>query len=211
MKRFKDIDYDFRPRSYWEDADELAALLRNVKGTNRRRMIRDYWETGRIDELYEGLLSDSLTSENTEPGLLAQLESIHPTFMGGEYLPDYRRNEVEIARIELQSTLGDVISVRARPSGQQSAYSIWDEYDTEFKASPATTEALTLEQLICMIDNAGGDNSLGIEFTLTNFPMENYKFDEAKDFTTFTSPLYAQLTLHYQKFLHWWYVERPLE
>ena len=56
MKRFKGIDYDFRPRSYWEDTDELAALLRNVKGTNRRQMIRDYWEAGKIDELSEELL-----------------------------------------------------------------------------------------------------------------------------------------------------------
>jgi len=43
------------------------------------------------------------------------LDLIHPSFMGGEYLPDYRRDEIEIARIELESTTSDVISVRARP------------------------------------------------------------------------------------------------
>ena len=57
MKRFKDIDYDFRPRSYWEDADELAALLKNVKGTNRRQMIRGYRKAGEIDELSEEMLA----------------------------------------------------------------------------------------------------------------------------------------------------------
>lgn len=37
----------------------------------------------------------------------------HPSFVGGEYLPDYKANEVQIARIELQSTTTDVISIRA--------------------------------------------------------------------------------------------------
>ena len=39
--------------------------------------------------------------------------------MGGEYLPDYRANEVEIVRIELQSTTADVTSVRARLVGRK--------------------------------------------------------------------------------------------
>ena len=39
--------------------------------------------------------------------------------MGGEYLPGYRRNEVEIVRIELDSTTSDVISLRARPIGRK--------------------------------------------------------------------------------------------
>jgi hypothetical protein len=45
------------------------------------------------------------------------LGQIHPTFMGGEYLPNYCRQEVEIARIALASTTSDVISLRASPSG----------------------------------------------------------------------------------------------
>jgi hypothetical protein len=39
--------------------------------------------------------------------------------MGGEYLPNYGRQEVEIARIALASTASDVISLRARPSGSR--------------------------------------------------------------------------------------------
>ena len=33
----------FRPSSYWEDNDPMAAILRNVKGANRRQIITDYW------------------------------------------------------------------------------------------------------------------------------------------------------------------------
>ena len=35
MKQYSDIDYGQRPASYWEDADILTALLRNVKGQLR--------------------------------------------------------------------------------------------------------------------------------------------------------------------------------
>jgi hypothetical protein len=57
-----------------------------------------------------------------------QLSQIHPTFMGGEYLPDCGRNEVEIVRIELESTTYDVISLRARPAGSRIAYSLVDSH-----------------------------------------------------------------------------------
>ena len=88
----------FRPNSYWEDNDPLAAILRNVKSTNRRQMITDYWNAGRLEELFPENLAD-------DPGPDAQLflERLHPSFMGGAYLPDFLPTEVEIARIELKS------------------------------------------------------------------------------------------------------------
>ena len=49
MKKYNDIDYDFRPESYWNDSDPLAAILRNVTGENRRQMITDYWNAGRLE------------------------------------------------------------------------------------------------------------------------------------------------------------------
>src|SRR5260221_10241236 len=42
-KLYAGINYDFRPESYWIAArNPLEAALRNVKGRNRREMIRDY-------------------------------------------------------------------------------------------------------------------------------------------------------------------------
>jgi len=50
--RHSDIDYRFRPTSYWESpAAVLAAVLRNVKRNQRRAMIRDFFRQGRLDEL----------------------------------------------------------------------------------------------------------------------------------------------------------------
>ena len=112
-KLYAGIDYEFRPESFWTAAsDPLAAILRNVKGRNRREMIRDYYAAGKLDQLSDELLEDALNDE-----VRISLGKIHPTFMGGEYLPNYGRQEVEIARIALASTTSDVISLRARPTG----------------------------------------------------------------------------------------------
>src|SRR5215469_10261360 len=118
IKLYSRIDYQFRPESYWGAANNpLEAALRNVTGRNRREMIRDYYKAGKLEELNEHLLADTLTE-----GTRRSLGRIHPSFMGGEYLPNYRRSEVEIARIELESTTSDVISLRARPVAARIKY-----------------------------------------------------------------------------------------
>ncbi len=115
--------FSFQPVSYWEESDPLTAILRNVKGTNRRQMIADFWDQDRFSELDPTLLADS-----PSPEVRRELEAIHPSFMGGEYLPDFFPSEVEIARIELKSTTSDVVSIRARrrPKDQLIHYRIVD-------------------------------------------------------------------------------------
>jgi hypothetical protein len=137
-KHFKDIDYSFCPKSYWEVADPWQAILANVQGTRRRQMIRDFWEAGRIEELVDAHLLDVLDGKTRH--LLGQ---IHPTFMGGEYLPEYKSGQVEIARVELESTTADVISVRATPKSSDIVYSIVDEYDSAFELSPVRSKKTT--------------------------------------------------------------------
>ena len=48
-KRFRGIDYSFRPASYWDDTSVLHATLRDVKGENRRRLIRDFHAAGHLE------------------------------------------------------------------------------------------------------------------------------------------------------------------
>jgi hypothetical protein len=59
-KRFKNINYEFRPESYWDVSDPLGAILVNVKGRRRREMIRDFWKAGRIEELSDSCLCADL-------------------------------------------------------------------------------------------------------------------------------------------------------
>ena len=77
--RHPDIAYSFRPVSYWEiPVSPLELALRNVKGTRRREMIRDFYEQGRLDQLVPVLAADELSDEDREG-----LGAIHPSFMGG--------------------------------------------------------------------------------------------------------------------------------
>jgi hypothetical protein len=57
------------------------------------------------------------------------LGRLHPSFMGGEYLPDRRDTEVEIARLNIDSTTSDVTSVYARLGKDRINYRVVDEYD----------------------------------------------------------------------------------
>jgi len=126
----------------------LSTLLRNVKGTQRRQLITDYWHQDRLPELNEELLKDTISSASREG-----LGRIHPAFMGGEYLPEYTTTEVEIARIQLESTMADVISIRAARDPKGIRYRIVDEYETAFALPYATSrQPLTLKRLIRFIE-----------------------------------------------------------
>jgi hypothetical protein len=57
------------------------------------------------------------------------------------------------ARIELESTTSDVISIRARWEDRQIHYRVVDEYDTEFDCKPDRSDGpLSLDEFIRFID-----------------------------------------------------------
>lgn len=125
MKHYPGIDYDYRPVSYWNDETLAQAILKNVKGELRREKIRQALEEGSIEDIPEEILGDALADNvRTATG------RIHPWFMGGEFLPDCAPGEVEIARISLESTTHDIISLRAgRKDDGTIGYTIADEYE----------------------------------------------------------------------------------
>ena len=209
MKTYPGIDYDFRPASYWDDTDPLLAILRNVKGTNRRAMIRDYWRAGMLEALDPVLLQDTLSSDERRG-----LGRIHPSFMGGEYLPDYRPGEIEIVRIELQSTTSDVISLRARLVGRRIGYRIVDEYpdDGGYVCSPKTSlRPLTLRVLIELLDEAefnGGDLVGGVSLGFNHSNADGgCDRAELRHFTRLSSPFYPGLEEHYEHVFDDWVAE----
>ena len=119
----REFDFEFRPESYWESAD---AIFANVKGEWRRKKIRRAVEDGSVDEVPPEVFADSLDDK-----IRRKTGAIHPSMMGGEYLPDYLPAEIEVARISLRSTTGDVIALRARPEKTGIAFRWSDEYEED--------------------------------------------------------------------------------
>src|SRR5438034_812635 len=110
-------------------------MLANVKGARRRQAIQEAIATGTVGNLPAKLLADDLPTD-----LRRFIGALHPSFMGGEYLPDADEHEVEIARITLPETVTcDVISIWARSNRTGIAYRIVDEYETAFRCRPGRT------------------------------------------------------------------------
>jgi hypothetical protein len=210
MTRYRGIRYGFRPKSYWIDSDPLAAILRNVSGENRRQMITDYWNAGKLDELDPALLQDK-----ADQGTVSRLGRIHPSFLGGEFLPPYLPGETEIARICLQSTTSDIISLRARPIPTGIAYRIEDEYRGVFRLPIVTSEEpLTLAEMIQQFDE-GHLEGLELHGTLAlgynQMNLEHSEPDQLRHFTRIGSPLYRQLEVHFEHVFDDWCAQARAE
>jgi hypothetical protein len=208
-KRYAGIDYTFRPESFWAPpSDPLQVILRNIKGRRRREMIRDYYASGKLEELFDELLKDSLNDEAR-----SGLSQIHPTFMGGEYLPNYRRQEVEIVRISLESTTSDVISLRARPAGSRIKYRLVDEYQTEFGLSQKTSSRpFSLRGLIGFLDSVEHPQAdlswkrFGFVLSFNQCNLDcGTDLDTLRDFTSVSSDYYPGLASHYAHVMDEWY------
>ena len=188
--------FAFQPASYWDESDPLSTILRHVKGSNRRQMITDFWNQDRFAELDPILMADSIS-----PEVRRELGAIHPSFMGGEYLPDFLPTEVEIARIELQSTTSDVSSIRARrhPKDELIHYRIVDEYENIYEIQRETSTApLTQGELIALIDttDCGLEGGPAHCCNLMNY-NETGEAEPLRHFTTVSSTFYPELFEHY--------------
>jgi len=163
----------YRPRDYFGRHDLQTALLTQVKGTVRRKALLDAIEEGEFNEVPDALKGPALS----EP-VRQFVGSLHPALMGGEYLPTVENVEVEIARISIQSTTGDVTSVYARLSGKRIAYRVVDEYGGDTLSGNTrrtSSRPLTMGQLIdfflgawdlfvCLEANFEGDLERMLEF-----------------------------------------------
>ena len=118
------FDLNYRPGSYFWPLGLKPHPLSSIKGANRRSLVASVLAEDPDADLPPVLLQSAL------PDPLRQyLGSLHPSGMGGEYLPDLTTQEVEIARITIASTTQDVTCVFARQAGHAIALRVVDEYD----------------------------------------------------------------------------------
>ena len=140
--------------------------------------------------------------------------------MGGEYLPNYRRSEVEVARIELKSTTYDVISLRARPLNSRIRYRLVDEYSSEFRLPQQTSSRpFSLGELIRFLDSVEqvdttepGWAEFGFVLSSSQCNLEcGADLDTLRDFTRVESDYYPDLASHYAEAIEEWYEARLAE
>jgi len=103
------FDLDYRPRTYFWPHGLKPHPFSSIKGADRRKLITSVLIEDPDADIPPVLLQSALP----EP-LRQYLGSLHPSGMGGEYLPDLATEEVEIARITIASTTQDVTCVFAR-------------------------------------------------------------------------------------------------
>lgn len=153
-------DLDYRPSTYWRFADRMQRVLATVKGSFRRRMAGLVLGGGDETAALLGSTDPLCFDESLTPAERHRRMSVDPEFASGEFLPDLCPGEVEIARVSYNSTMSDVVSVRARPLGDLIWYGIVDDFSGDGHSSylswaPVTSkEPLTLRELIGLMDSA---------------------------------------------------------
>jgi len=188
------IDLDFRPRSYFWPLSAETHLLSTIKGAERRAMVETILNAGDLAALNEFITKSSLNQDER-----SAFGRLHPTFMGGEYLPDLQEGEIEIARINIASTTSDVTSVYAHRTEEGIGYRVVDEYNGDTlsgKTTRLSTQPLTLGELT--------------EFFLKAWPLQavldvnDMEEEEAQRFVRPSSAFYPSFgSLIRQKIREW--------
>ena len=189
------LDLSYRPASYfWPITHETHAIAA-IKGERRRNAIREAYDANRVTVLDEYYATPVLHEQDRRA-----LGAIHPSFMGGVYLPNRQETEVEIARINIDSTTSDVTSIYAKAGKNRIYYRVVDEYDGDTlneKRSRSSKQPLTLEALV--------------EFFLEAWSLkEVLHYNEldrkgAQDFTRPSSEFYPQFEAAIRARIDSWY------
>jgi hypothetical protein len=214
------FDLSYRPRTYWEHDDAISAITANIKGTLRKEMVGDVLGAEGVErDFYDatiGSLDSSFLESDAGPDLKRELGMIDPSWMGGEYLPDYLRGEVEIARIVLASVTADVYSVRARRSTRSSRikYRIVGEYP---EYGPWTVRVkssallLTFRNIVKLIDTSRSAFTEDVpeDGNLTDGIRDSYTSQDgearrAARFLSVESSFYPGLSNYYEKKAEVW-------
>lgn len=140
------LDINFRPKSYFGPLSLPEQLLAQVKGDVVKERLGTLCKDGRYDEVVQLLGEHGISNSQFK-----ELGKIHPMFLGGNYLPDTEGNEVEIARIVIESTTFDVTCMFAKFDDGKIHFRVVDEYGGDTLSGPCemtSKEPLTLGQVV---------------------------------------------------------------
>lgn len=209
------IDLDFRPRHYSDFDNPVALALNGIRGQRRREMVRDMLTAEGADrERYDAVLGpidDDILAERADESFIRRTSRVlGPSWLGGEYLPGTKPGEVEIARVSLDSTTGDVLALRARWSGGRYHYRLVDEDGSTFELCRKTSRRpLTLAQLIEVLETVDSPQMTiegrGIVACWWDQQWEcGWSAEKCVDFARVESDQYPQLEEWYEKRAEAW-------
>lgn len=204
QRRFDDgqFDLNFRPSTYLHPVDLATHVLRSVKGAERRRMLASILSEG------DAPLPLVLAEPVLAAGLLRSWGSFHPAMLGGEYLPDRRGTELEIARITLQSVTQDVICLYAAQGHGRIRYRVVDEYDGDTLSGPTrrtSVKPLTIGALAEFFLCAWNPEPV----LAVNFSLQDGSLDEALDFISGESAFYPGFEALLRQRIRSWWAQQP--
>ena len=181
------VDLTFRPSSRLFPLTVEKLLLSRVNGTQRRESLTAAIEQDRLSDLNPFFTQTSLSAEDRRARA-----AIHPSFMGGEYLPDFEEGELEMARLSLRSVTTDVISIRLRRTEDGFVYRIVDEYmDQDPNGLLDEPTTIVVDQPLTMKDFG----AFVVQVSRMDHwcdPESHETEEEAQDFVVATSEFYPE-------------------
>jgi hypothetical protein len=206
VPEFSEFDLDFRPAGYFTGRDLKLVLPSDIAGQMRREYVRRKLAAGEA-------VPDELAAPTLTPEQRQSIGSIHPRFMGGEYLPPLADDEVEIARVSLESTTFDQISVRARRTDEGIRYSIRDEYEDDGQSiwdcrPRQSAKPLKMCEVIAMLDGAAEDGGVVLSPLKSNWCGDP---ERSRRFVTVESDFYPDLGYYYAARVDQWIDEKKNE
>jgi hypothetical protein len=200
-----EIDLNFRPKGYFWPLELQTHIVSSIKGASRKNYVKEMFEEGRQDEL-----PTSVTQPSLSPDLRKATGAVHPSAMGGEYLPDRQKDEIEIARINIDSTTSDVTCVYARRTKSGIDYRAVDEYGGDTLSDQITcrsTMPLTLGEL--------ADFFLGawdlFDVLSMNFGEHRYPAEDVRGFFEASSEFYPDFGKVIQQRVETWLQQKLSE
>jgi len=208
MPELSKYDMGYRPQTYWIYEIPYKRAKATVKGNIRRVIAEKALRGDPIGFSDPYAVDQSLPNEEREAR-----GRLHPMFMGGEYLPDYEKGEVEVARICYNSVLGDVVSIRARQNGGQIFYNVVNEYgDPYIIGIKCSEKPLTFEEIIRLIDTSNHyaeESPCGLVMSEVNYIYNSSNIGFAASFiSSVESAFYSELGSWYEEVIDEWYKEK---
>jgi hypothetical protein len=183
-------DLNLRPESYWPFNQPRAG-----KHTNEfERRLAEACVTGNVSRI--------------------GFPPVEFALRGGDFLPEFARHEVEIARLALNSTTWDVDSIRARPRGKRIYYRVVTEYpEMQVRCTPKSSiRPLSFGELIQLIEGLTcGEYSLSPRGCRESGCGDLDTVEEIRDaveFVRVTSDFYPELERWYDEEAEEWAAQR---